>query len=354
VLALEDSISEKVAKSILPQFSGEDARNLRRRGTENREAYEAFLKGRYYWNSMTEEGLSKAGRFYERAVGLDPQFALAHASLAEIYIYFGIQCLLPFAECSQKARAAAEKALAIEPMLAEAQVALGFAILNTDHDWQTSALYFRCAVQTNPDSPMAHFWVGTYYLQLRSYDEALAEARKVLEIEPNSRLGWHLVAWVYFHSGQYDKSIAAHVQMLANPSNYAFGYFTFSCTHRLRGNFDAAIEQARRAIAAAPGNPMNRTALAAAYAAAGKTAEAENELHELRRISAEKYVSPYLLATVYVCLNDHEKAFALLKNAAEIRDTWIHWFGVDPQFEALRADPRYEEILRLINYPLVK
>jgi serine/threonine protein kinase/Tfp pilus assembly protein PilF len=353
VLALEDSISEKVAKSILPQFSEGDARILSRRGTNNPQAFEAFMKARFYWNQMTAESLEKALRFYEEAIARDENYALAYAHLAEIYIFFGIQCVMPFAECSVKARAAAEKALAIDPNLVEAQVALGFAILNSEHDWETALNYFRGAVETNPDAPTGHFWLETYYLQTRQFDKALAEAKIVREIEPHAILGWHLLAWIHFHSKDYEKSVAAHAQMLANPSLYAFGYFTYSWALRLNGDFAGAIEQAERAIAVAPANPMYRTALAAALAAAGERGKAEAELGEILKVSAERYVSPYLLATIYMCFGDREKSFALLEEAVEIHDTWIHWIAVDPQFEALRADARYNEILRRINHPMV-
>lgn len=354
VLALEDSISEKVAKSILPQFSGEDAQILSRRGTNDPQAFEAFMKARFYGNRMTAESFEKAVRFYEEAIALDPGYALAYAYLAEIYIFFGIQCLMPFAESSEKARAAAEKALAIDPHLIEAQVALGFAILNGEHDWETALDYFRGAVETNPDSPTGHFWMETYYLQTRRFDKALEEAKIVRELEPHSLLGWHLLAWIHFHSKEYEKSVAAHAQMLANPSLYAFGYFTYSWALRLNGDFAGAIEQANKAVAVAPANPMYQTALAAAYAAAGERAKAETELSEILRISAEKYVSPYLLATIYICLDDREKSFELLEQAVEIHDTWIHWIAVDPQFEVLRDDARYNEILRRINHPLAR
>jgi tetratricopeptide (TPR) repeat protein len=343
-----------VAKSILPRFSGEDAYLLKKRGTNNSKAFEAFMKARFYWNQMTAESFYKAAHFYEEAIRLDPQYALAYAFLAELYIFFGIHCLIPFAEVSIKARAAAEKALAIDPNLTEAQVALGFAILNGEHDWETGVKYFRRAVETNPDSIPGHFWMETYFLQTRRFDDALAEAQVVRELEPHSILGWHLLAWIYFHSKQYDKAIAAHAQMLAKPSPYSFGYFTYSCALRMSGNFAEAIEKAQQAVEFQPDNPMYQTGLAAAYAAAGETARAEKELNEILRISAEKYVSPYLLAMGYMALNDREKTLEQLYKAVEIHDTWTHWVAVDPQFEPLRDDPRFDEILRLIKHPLAK
>jgi tetratricopeptide (TPR) repeat protein len=336
----------------LPQFSGEDAQILKKRGTNNPEAFEAFMKARFYWNQMTEASFEKAAHFYEEAIRLDPNYALAYAFLAELYIFFGIHCIISFAEGSGRAREAAEKALRLDPNLTEAQVALGFAILNSEHDWETGLAYFQRAIETNPDSISGHFWMETYHLQMRQFDEALKEARIVRELEPHSILGWHLLAWIYFHSKQYDKSIDAHAQMLANQPPYAFGYFTYSCALRMGGKHAEAIEKARRAIEFQAGNPMYKIGLATAYAAAGETVKAENELDEILRTSAEKYVSPYLLATLYATLGQRDETFEQLKRAAETHDTWAHWVAVDPQFEHLRDDARYEETLRLINHPL--
>jgi serine/threonine-protein kinase len=142
--------------------------------------------------------------------------------------------------------------------------------------------------------------------------------------------------------------------MLANPSNYSFGYFTYSWALRLHGDHAEAVAQAKKAIHYQPANPMYKTALAAAYAAAGDRAEAETELNEILRVSREKYVSPYLLAVIHIALGEREKAFEQLYRAVEIHDTWAHWIAVDPQFENLRGDARYNDILRLIKHPLAE
>ncbi len=354
VFALEDSISKKAAKSILPQFSGEDARSLSKRGTNNLKAYEAFMKGRFYWNSMTETGFAKAIEFYEKAVALDPEYALAYTSIAEYYIHLGIQCIKPFAECSQRAKEAAEKAVKYDPSLAEAHAALGFALMNADYNWQAGLENFQRAVQINPNSVLAHFWLETYYIQNRRYDEALAELEKALAIEPKLLFLWHNLAWVYFNCRRFDDSIKIHQQIGETYSNYAFANLSYSWVLRHVGRFDEAIERAQKGIQLAPENPMYLTALAAALAAAGKSSEAAEVLEKITRLAKEKYVSPYILAIVQNCFGDRDKTFELLKTAAEIRDTWIVWIGVDPQFEALHADARYEEILRMINHPLAK
>jgi TolB-like protein/predicted Zn-dependent protease len=354
VLALEDSISEKVAKSILPQFSDEDEKIIRKRGTNDPHAFEAFMKGRFHWNSMTAEGFAKAIQFYEKAVALDPHYALAYVSIAEYYIHLGIQCLMPFAEGTERAKEAAEKAVRSDPTLADAYAALGFTKMNADYDWQGGFKNYERAVQINPNSVLAHFWLETYYIQNCRYEEALAELEKALAIEPKLLVLWHNLAWVYFNCRRFEDSIKIHQQIIETNAAYPFANLSYSWVLCRAGRFDEAIEQARRGFELAPENPMYRCGLASAFAAAGKNAEAEEILSDLAQISNEKYVSPYMLATVYISLGDKDKALELLKNAAEIRDTWIVWLAVNPQFDALRDDARYEEILRLIKHPLAK
>ncbi|MBS1797056.1 MAG: protein kinase [Acidobacteria bacterium] len=350
-LALEDSISEKVARSILPQISGADAELLRKRGTNDPAAFEAFLKGRFHWNQMTAESFAKAIRFYEEAVARDPGYALAYVSIAEYYIHLGIQCLMPFGEASGRAKEAAEKAVAADPTLADAYAALGFATMNAGYDWAAGIENFNRAIEINPDSVLARFWRETYHLQTCRYDEALAELEKALAIEPKLLFLWHNLAWVYFNCRRFADSEKIHRQILETNAVYPFADLSFSWLLAHVGKHAEAIEQARRGVALAPGNPMYLTGLANALAAAGEVAEAREMLAELARIAAEKYVSPYMLAVVHAALGDRDRTLEHLKTAAEIRDSWIFWVAVNPQFDAVRDDPRYTEILRAINFP---
>ncbi|HEY8563485.1 MAG TPA: protein kinase [Pyrinomonadaceae bacterium] len=352
VLALEDSISEKVAKSILPQFSGDEARILQKRGTNNAEAFEAFMKARFYWNRMTEESFARAIQYYEKAVALDPEYALAYASIAEYYIHIGIQCLRPFAECSLRAKEAAEKAVKYDPSLAEAHAALGFAAVNVNYDWEGSVKHYRDALAIDPDNVTAQFWLGIHYIQTRRYEDAIRQIEKAVEIEPRSVFGWHNLAWDYFNYKRFDDSLRLHQEIKETYPAYVYVSLSYSWALRHVGRFDAAIAEARRGVELVPENPMYLTVLAAALAAAGKTSEALAVLDEITEISRTKYVSPYMMAIVHACFGDRDKAFEALKTAAEIRDSWISWVAVDLQFESLRDDPRFDEILRMTNHPL--
>ena len=352
VLELEDSISERVAKSLLPQLTGEEEKQLAKRGTNNSEAFEAYLRGRFNWNLHTEEGFARAINFYKRAIELDSTYTLAYTAIAEYYIFLGIHCIIPFAEGSKAALDAAETAIRLDSTLAEGHAVRGFVAISYDFDWQTAEQYLLRAVALNPNSLAAHSWYNTVLLHSGRFDEAMSEIDRVLELDPDSLLGLHFRAWAFYHSRRFQKSIAVHRQMLASDPNYAWGLQTYSWTLRRIGQFDEAVAQARRAVELTGENPFYLMALAAAYAEVGKRSDAETILARLDEISKTRFVSEYMLAQIYCALNDKEKAFENLEKAFAARDGWIVWIGVEPQFDLLRNDHRFEDLFRRVKHPL--
>ncbi len=352
VLELEDSIAEKVAGSIIPHLTGEQQRQLSKRGTNSPAAYESFLRGRFYWNLMTEEGFTKAIRYYEQAVTIDPQYALAHASIAEFYIFLGIQCVLPFSECARRAKAAAEQAVAIDASLAEAQTALGIVAINHDFDWQKAETLTARALQLNPNSFAANQWAKTLYLQTGRFAAALQQAHRLLEIAPDSIMAEHFLAWTHYCSRRLDEANAVHQRLVQSEPHYAFARLSYSWSLRCVGDYAGAVAQAQQGTELAPENPMYLTALAAAYGSHGQRAEALHTIEKIQAMAATRYVSPYMLAIAYCGLQDKERAFAALEQALDIRDVWVVWLGVDPQFDVLRNDDQFQELLRRIKHPL--
>ena len=352
VLELEDSISERVVNSLLPQLSDEEQRQISKRGTNNAEAYEAYLRGRFYWSLMTEESFARAIKYYERAVELDPNYALAHIAIAEYYTFLAIHCIIPFAEGARRTKAAAERAAAIDPTLADTQAALGIAAINHDFDWERSEYYLRRAVEINPNSILARNWYQALLFQSARFGEAWAELDHVLRLNPDTLLSSHYLAWAQFHTRRFDESIETHRQMLAGDPHYAWGHLTFSWTLRCAGQWEQALAEAQRALELSSGNPMYLIGLAAAQAAAGEREKALETVEQIKQISSTRYVSPYILATVYCSLDDKEKVFEQLEKAIENRDVWIVWLVVDPQFDLIRGDERYAGLLRRMNHPL--
>ncbi len=352
VLALEDSIAERVARALVPQLSGEEQRQISKRGTDDPEAYELYLRGRFHWSLMTEEGFAKAIGYYERAVELDPSYALAYTAIVEYYIFLGVQCVLPFAECARRATAAAERAAALDPSLAEAQAALGVVAINQEFDWAKAERYASRAAEMNPNSFMANQWLKTLYLQTGRFDEALKQARRLLDIAPDSMMSLHFLAWTHHCSRRLEDSISVHRQLVKDAPHYAFGRLSFSWTLRCAGEFEESVAQARKGVELAPDNPLYLSGLAAAEAGAGRLAEARRALGEIVEMSAARYVSPYMLAIVYLALGERSRALDQLERAFAIRDVWVVWIGVEPQFDPLRTDARFADLLRRMNHPL--
>jgi TolB-like protein/Tfp pilus assembly protein PilF/tRNA A-37 threonylcarbamoyl transferase component Bud32 len=352
VLELEDSISEKVAKSLIPHLTGAEAKQLQKRGTNNPDAYEAFMRGRFYWSLQTEDGFARAIKLFERAVELDPDYALAFSAIAEYYIYLAIHCVLPFAEATSRAKVAALKAVEIDADSAEAQNALGTIVINQDFDWKAGENYMRRAIETNPNIVSARRWYNALLIQSGRLDEAMNEARKIIELDPDSVLSLHYTAWTHYHARRYDESLEVHRRMLGGEPFYAWGHLTLSWTLRCAGKFDEAIAAARKSVTLAPKNPMYYAGLAAAQAASGDEPAARLTLVEIEKLSAENYVSPFMQAIVYCWLGDFDRTFELLERAFDERDVWVAWIGIDPQFDSIRGDGRYFDLLRRMNHPL--
>ncbi|HEX6624624.1 MAG TPA: protein kinase [Pyrinomonadaceae bacterium] len=352
VLELEDSIAERVARALVPQLSGEEQRQISKRGTDDPEAYEVYLRGRFHWSLMTEEGFAKAIGYYERAVELDPSYALAYTAIVEYYIFLGVQCVLPFAECARRATAAAERAAALDPSLAEARAALGVVAINQEFDWAKAERYASRAAEMNPNSFMANQWLKTLYLQTGRFDEALKQARRLLDIAPDSMMSLHFLAWTHHCSRRLEDSISAHRQLIRDAPHYAFGRLSFSWTLRCAGEFEEAVAQARKGVELAPASPLYLSGLAAAEAGAGRLLESRRALGEIVEMSAARYVPPYMLAIVYLALGERSRALDQLERAFAIRDVWVVWLGVEPQFDPLRSDARFADLLRRMNHPL--
>ena len=351
VLRLEDSISEQVAGALIPQLTGEEQEQLAKRGTEDAAAFEAYLRGRYHWHSLSEEGFAKALREYHRAIALDPNYALAYAGIADYYIFLGIFGVLPFAECAASAYEAAEKAIELDDALAEAHSALAFATVCRDFDWPTAEAHHRRAIELNPNNASAHTYYNFALLQTARFDEALAEVNRAMELDPVTTLTTMALAWHHYHARRFDDCIAVHRRLAQSEPNFAYQRTVYSWALRCAGQHDEAIAQAERAIQLAGNGQLYVAGLGMAYAGAGRHPEARATLAELRETAQRQYVSPYFLAVIYSYLGETDEALAQMAEAVRIRDAWICWLVVDPQLDGLRRDSRFHELVRHTNNP---
>jgi eukaryotic-like serine/threonine-protein kinase len=351
VLRLEDSISEQVAGALIPQLTGEEQQQLAKRGTEDALAFEAYLRGRYHWHSLSEEGFAKALREYHRAIALDPNYGLAYAGIADYYIFLGIFGVLPFAECAASAYEAAVKAIEMDDTLAEAHAALGFATVCRDFDWPAAEAHHHRALELNPNSAVAHNWYNFHLLQTGRFDEALREVNRAVELDPITPLTSLALAWWHYHTRRFDEALAVHRRVIQSEPNFAYQRTIYSWVLRCAGQHEEALAQAERAVQLAGNGQLYVAGLGMAYAAAGRIEEARAVVTELQQMSQTRYVSPYFLAVIYGYLGEPEAALSQIEEAIRIGDAWICWLVVDPQLDALRADPRFAELARRTNNP---
>jgi eukaryotic-like serine/threonine-protein kinase len=353
VLHIEDSISEKVAAALLPQLTGDEQQQLSKRGTDIPQAFEAYLRGRYYWNSYTEAGLAKALDCYKHAIELDPDYALAYTGIADYYNWLGVFGIKPFAECSAAAKEAAAKAVALDSSYAEAYSALGFATVCHDFDWSVAEGQHRRAIEINPNYATAHHWYAFHLLMEGRFDESLAEMLRARELDPLSPSIIQALGWCYYQMRRFNDSIETYQSMLEAAPDFSYGLSTYAWTLRHAGDRAEAVKAAEKGLKLSSGGQFFVALLGAAYAAAGRQQDARAALNRLAEMSAHSYVSPYHRALIHLHLGERAEALDLLREAYQIKDAWVVWLGVEPQLDPLRGDPQFEELLRLTRNPAI-
>ncbi len=351
VLQIEDSISEQVATALLPQLTGDEQRQLLKRGTDSVEAFESYLRGRYHWNSYTESGLAKALDCYNHAINLDPQYALAYTGIADYYNWLGVFGVRPFAECSAAAKKAATKAVELDPGSAEAYSALGFATVTADFDWAAAEAQHYRAIEINPNYATGHHWFGFHLLMTGRFTDALREMLRARDLDPLSLSIMQAIGWTYYQSRRFDESIATHAQIADAAPEFALGLATYSWALRAAGRPEEAVKIAAQALELSSGGQFFVAGLGAAHAAAGNVDAARAALVQLREMANTSYVSPYHVSLIHLYLGEREEALAQLKKAYEVNEGWLAWLGVEPQFDPLRNEPAFIEILNKTQNP---
>jgi serine/threonine protein kinase/tetratricopeptide (TPR) repeat protein len=349
VLQIEDSISERVALALLPQLTRDEKRQLSKRGTDIPEAFESYLRGRYYWNTYTAAGFARAFDSYNHAIELDPEYALAYTGIADYYNWLGVFGIRSFAECSALAKEAASKAVALDPAAAEAYSALGFATLCHDFDWAVAEGLHRRAIETNPNYATAHHWYGFHLAMSGRFDEAIREMLRARELDPMSPSIIQALAWCYYEARRFNESISTHRSMLEAVPEFSLGLGTLAWVLRHVGKLEEAVEVAEKSVALADA-PLLLATLGATYAAAGKVEQAEDTLE---RLSEQSYASPYMRSLIYLRLKDRGTALSLLREAYVVNDGWLVWMGVEPELDPLRGEPEFEELLVKTRNPAV-
>ena len=351
VLALEDSISERVTVRLLPHLTGEERRQLARRGTNNAEAHEAYLRGRFFWNQFTPETLTKARELFEKAVSLDPEYALAYAGIADFYNWATIFGLFPPIQSAPKVFAAANRAIELDPKLAEGYAALGLYHSN-QWNWANSEKFYRRALEINPNYPLAHEWFSTILTGTGRFEEGVKEIKLAEQLDPLSLRAKTMTAWTLYQSGRFEECLEKGREIVELDGDFSQGHFQIGNALLELGRVEEALESCRKALALMPDSPMPIYLLCFALAANEKTAEAGDYLLKLKNIAAKMYVSSYFLAMSHLAIGEISAAFEFFEQTVVERSPWVIWFGTDPKLKVIRDDPRLHKLLTTTRNPI--
>jgi TolB-like protein/DNA-binding winged helix-turn-helix (wHTH) protein/Tfp pilus assembly protein PilF len=353
ILALQNRVSSAIVEEIRINLTKEDKERLAKNPTVSPEAYEEYLKGRYYWNKRSNEGLAKAIGYFAAATRQDPQFALAYAGLADCYGIIGATIFgsVPAAEAAPKAKAAATRALEIDPTLAEAETSLATAKFNYDWDWAGAAEGFKRAIQLDARYATAYQRYSLYLSAMGRFDESFEQIQKARDLDPlsisiNSSFGWRL-----YLARQYDRSIAQLQGTLEMDPSYEWPQLILGQAYEQKGDFSRAVAALRKAVELSHQSPLMVSALAHAYALSGNPAEARRLVAQLLVQAKEQYVSPYYIAIVYIALGKNELAMDWLEKALADRSNGLVFLKVEPELDPLRSNPRFIALERQLNFP---
>ncbi|HTH37457.1 MAG TPA: protein kinase [Pyrinomonadaceae bacterium] len=350
VFSLEDKLAAKVVDGLLPQLTSDERDEFVKRGTDDPEAFEHYLRGRYYFNSFTEESFAKAFVSFHSAIAADPNYAHAYAGIADYYNWLGIMGVLPPQECFLPAIDAAKRAVELDENLSEAHASLGFSLHAGNYEWSRAEHHLMRAMELNPSNSNAFVWYSIVMFTEGRFAEGLKYAQRGVEIDPLAPFNHHNIAWGCYYARRFDEAAAGYRKVIADFPDYSFGYYGLSKVLRIKGDTTAAIRENARAIELMGNSMFSLLSEAECYAADGQRAVALKKIAGLERQSAERYVSPYQLSLVYCYLGEREMAIAQLQKASEIKEAWLNWAAVDPVFDTLRGDPRFEAIIEKTGY----
>ena len=350
IFSVEDSISERVAAALAVTLTGADKKQLTKRHTENAEAYQLYLKGRYYAGKYTPEGTKKAIAYFDSAIALDPNYALAYDGLA--YCYYASDWFGPPKKNFAKGRALVEKALEIDPALAEAHVSLGLLVAWLDYDWPGAEREFKRAFELNANYPPAHLWYGYYLMGLGNFDQSIAEIKRAIELDPLSAEANTCLGIALLDGHRYDEALQQLRTTVEAEPDYWLAHLYFARALEKKGELSAAIAELKKTmlIEGAPAEVVS--ALGYAYAVSGNKAEAEKIILQLKEQSEQSkqfYVPAYGIATIYAGLGDKERAFAYLEKEYANGAFYLNYLKVDPEVDNLRSDPRFADLLRRVR-----
>jgi len=345
IFAVQSEIAQKVADELEIQINKSEKLNLGKKATDNKEAYTLYLEGRHFLNTRTEESLRKGIERFEKALEKDSQYALAYTGVADSYAVLALLEFLPPKDAFPKARTAAEKALEIDNRLAEASTSLGVVRFQYDWDWEGAEKELKRAIELNPSYAPAHQFYADFLKSQGRFDEALSEMSHASALDPLSLSINTGIGHVLYLSRQYDRAIEQYRNTIKLDPNFIQARLWFGRPYLQKRMFKEAMTEITHAVTMSGESTISLAMLGHANGAAGKRDVAQKILEKLTERSKTHYVPSYWIAMIHIGLGNKDQSFTWLEKAFQERSSWLAWAGVEPRFDSLRSDPRFNSLL---------
>ena len=349
-IAVRDEIAKQMTTALRMRLTGEDEKRMAKSYTANPDAYQDYLKGRYWWNKRTEEGFNKSIEYFEQAIEKDPTYALAYSGLADCYSFLSLYGLVGPKEDFPRAKETAQKAVELDDTLAEAHTSL--AMIKTFYDWDRSGSdqEYQQAIELNPGYATAHQYYGDALIYMGGQlEDGIAEEKRALQLDPLSLVINYNLGVAFYFARQYDQEIEQDRKTLELDPNFVLAHRDLGRAYIQEAKYKEGTAEFDKALVISPGDRLTLSDLGHAYAVAGRRTEAQKVLDQLNELSKQKYVPAYGRAVIYVGLLEKDKGFEWLEKAYEERDSQMIRSKVEPMLDPLRSDPRFADLLRRMN-----
>jgi len=349
ILLLQSEVARAIVAEIQVRVTPHEEARLTRAGPVHPEAYDAYLKGRFYWNKRTEEAMNKSLGYFQQSIAADPGSALGQAGLADAYNMFGFWGLLPPRDSYSAAKSAAVAALQTDGTLAEACAALGWVRFAYDWDWAGGERDLQRAIELNPRYATAHQWYSHLLIYVGRRQEALGEVQRTLELEPVSLVMNSSGALIHLFARDYEKTLEQAYKTVDLDPHFPPPHLWIGWAYAKKRMYPKAVAELEKALALVGFNPRYLATLGYCYADSGNSVAARKVLSELEQLSVKRYISPYEFAAVHAGLNEKEQALTWLERAFEERSSWLTLLRVDSRLDGLHEDPRFRNLAQRIG-----
>ena len=351
-LTLQREIATEISARLREKLTGEEKKRLSKDGTDDPEAYQLYLKGRYYWDKRTPESLAKSKDYFQQAIDKDPNYVLAYVGMAEYYYVLSDYTYTPTRETNPKLKAAATRALALDDGQAEAHALLAGAYDN-DWEWAAAAREYERALQLDPNNSRIHVLYGLHFVTIGNNDEAMAHYQKAVELDPLNLNAITNVGAAYFTARRYDEAIAQLNKALEIDANYAAAHQFLSLIYEAQGKYDLWLDESEKSAVLANDADLLAVFKAARveYTRAGYRAATKRIAEVFQEQSKRVYIDPANIAGAYGLLGDKDKAFFWLEKSFAEKSDLIRLLKTSQYYDSLRSDPRYADLLRRMNLP---